>query len=118
MAASDPDLRLYLRLGLEDLAVKVLEAADGLEALQRLAGESVDLVVADARMPRLDGLELGRVLAVRGIPLLLLDEGVERPQPGVSAVLEKPFDRRQLRRGVHEALAAADAAGGSIEGVR
>ncbi len=110
VAAPDPDLRLYLRLGLDGLAAEVLEAADGLEALLRLAGRRVDLVVADARMPRLDGLELGRVLAGRGIPLLLLDGGaVERPpEPAVTLVLEKPFDRRQLRRGVRRALAAAN----------
>ncbi len=60
----------------------MLEAADGLEALQRLAGRPVDLVVADA---------------------------VERaPEPGVTVMLEKPFDRRQLRRGVRRALAVAD----------
>ncbi len=110
VAASDPDMRLYLRLGLDDLAVEVLEAADGLEALQRLAGRRVALVVADDRMPRLDGRELARVLAGRGVALLLLagEEAEGPPEAGVSAVLVKPFDRRQLRHGVGEALASRE----------
>ena len=33
VAASDPDLRLYVRLGLDGLAREVVEAADGVEAL-------------------------------------------------------------------------------------
>ncbi len=99
IAASDPDLRLYVRLGLEGMADEIVEAADGLEALQRLAGRPVDLVIADVDMPRLDGAELARVMAARGVPVLLLD-GVSRAEvPGV-AVLEKPFDRRELRAAV------------------
>ncbi len=57
IADDDPDLRLYVRRGLED----------GLEALQRLAGRPVDLVIANAEMPRLDGTELTRVIAGGGV---------------------------------------------------
>ncbi len=114
IAASDPDLRLYVRLGLDDLAIRVLEAADGLEALRRFDGRRADLVVADARMPGLGGVQLARELAARRASLLLLDDGAERSgSAGVTAVLVKPFDRRQLRLA---ALAAAGA--GSRESVR
>ena len=74
-------------------------------------------MVADARMPRLDGLHLTRELMgpgappegdIRHIRFLLLASKTAKPpyEPGVSAVLVKPFNRRQLRRGVGEALAA------------
>ncbi len=107
VAAPDPDMRLYLRLGLDGLAGEVLEAADCREALGRLAGERVALVIADAWMGH--DSELLRVLAARGIPLLLLDGGMagRGSEPGVTAVLDKPFGRRQLRRGIRETLAAA-----------
>ncbi len=106
IAASDPDLRLYVRVGLDDLAGEVVEAADGLEALRRLAGRPADLVIADAVMPRLDGLELARVMAGRGVPVVLLD-GVSAAEVPGAAVLEKPFDRRQLRAAIRR-LAAAE----------
>ncbi len=102
IAADDPDLRLYLRRGLADMAAEIVEATDGLEALQRLGPRPADLVIADAEMPRLDGLELAAVLAGRGVPVLLLD-GVSRGRPPEAAVLEKPFDRRQLRCAVAKA---------------
>ncbi len=106
VAASDPDLRLYVRDGLEGLTSDVVEAADGLEALERLGGRRVDLAVADAQMPRLDGRELARVMAGRGVPVVLLD-GVAGGGPG-TVVLEKPFDRQQLRAAAQNAVARRD----------
>ncbi|MDR2239879.1 MAG: LytTR family DNA-binding domain-containing protein [Zoogloeaceae bacterium] len=39
------------------------EAADGVEALQRLADQPADVALLDIRMPRMDGVELARHLA-------------------------------------------------------
>ncbi len=103
IAAPDPDLRLYVRRCLDGMADEVVEAADGLEALKRIVNRPVDLVIADAVMPRLDGLELSRVMAARGVPVLLLDgSSLGDLPPGVS-VLEKPFERRELRAAVRKA---------------
>ncbi len=99
IAADDPDLRLYVRRGLDGMAAEIVEAGDGLEALQRLAGRPVDLVIADAEMPRLDGAELARVLAAREVPVVILD-GVNRHEVPRGVVLERPFDRGQLREAV------------------
>ena len=58
----DCDLRLLLRAYLEDLGYTVLEAGDGLEALdilRSLDGKAV-VVLADYWMPRMDGAELLR----------------------------------------------------------
>ncbi len=48
------------------------------------------------------GLELARVMLGRGVPVLLLDglTSVEASEAGAAAVLEKPFDRRELRAAV------------------
>jgi two-component system sensor histidine kinase and response regulator WspE len=43
---------------LEGVGYEIVSAADGQDALERLAREPVDMVVTDLEMPRLDGLEL------------------------------------------------------------
>jgi two-component system response regulator AlgR len=60
--------RSRLRNLLEDVADQVptevvAEAADGIEALQRIDGLDIDVAVVDIRMPRMDGIELARHLA-------------------------------------------------------
>lgn len=60
--------RTRLRNLLDDLAAQVptrvvAEAADGIEALQRIDGLAVDVALIDIRMPRMDGIELARHLA-------------------------------------------------------
>jgi len=54
----DSDSRALLREILEDEGYSVVEAADGLEALERLKAPPVDLVVTDRAMPKLDGMAL------------------------------------------------------------
>ena len=50
--------RKLLRVTLEAEGHKTLEAADGLEALQILARETVDAVISDILMPNMDGFRL------------------------------------------------------------
>ncbi|MDR1852035.1 MAG: response regulator [Propionibacteriaceae bacterium] len=54
------------RLGVEG----VVEAADGVEALETLDKQAFDLVLCDMRMPRLDGL--GVLREVVGTPVVML----------------------------------------------
>lgn len=62
--------RVRLRNLLEDIAPDspnqvLAEAADGVEALQKIGmGDAVDVVLTDIRMPRMDGVELARHLGV------------------------------------------------------
>ena len=47
--------------------IVVAEAADGVEALERLENELVDVMLVDIRMPRLDGIGLAQQLAARDV---------------------------------------------------
>lgn len=53
-----PELLEMIGMTLESAGYRVLQAPDGLEALATLQAESVDLIIADIAMPRLNGYQL------------------------------------------------------------
>ena len=55
-------MRQMVRYTLEGAGYKVIQAADGMEALEFARGAPVDLVLTDVNMPRMDGLTLVREL--------------------------------------------------------
>ena len=55
-------MREMVTFTLTDAGHKVKETEDGVEALQFAKGESVDLVITDVNMPKMDGITLTREL--------------------------------------------------------
>lgn len=98
-----------------DVAVKIVEAKSGFEALRLLPRESYDLVVTDINMPDINGLELASFMKgsakYASIPLVIVStEGSERDVEkglglGADAYLVKPFDPEALRQIVLDLLA-------------
>lgn len=115
----DDDRRVtqMLVLVLEGEGYRVQTAADGVEALARLAGEAFDVVVTDVRMPRMDGPGFYRELGARHPALLgrvifiTGDELNPETRGFLAAVaaptLYKPFDLEELLRLVQLALERA-----------
>lgn len=99
-------IRKMISFTLRGAGHTVLEAADGLEALNQLRTRSVDLVISDINMPRMDGLELTRALRDlerhKTTPIVLLttesdpDKKAKGRQAGATAWLVKPFQPEQL----------------------
>lgn len=56
------DIRLLLKFNLEMKGYRVLEAADGRQALERVLEESPQLILMDLSMPVMDGWEATRRL--------------------------------------------------------
>ena len=89
-------------LGRQGFAVTV--AANGEQALQKVAAQTPDLLILDVLMPRLDGREVLRQLRQAGnwIPIILLTqvgEASERAmalEEGADDYLNKPFDPHEL----------------------
>jgi two-component system, NtrC family, response regulator GlrR len=54
----DPDILVLLRYRLEQLSYAVCTAANGTEALSKLASDSPALVLLDLRLPRMSGLDV------------------------------------------------------------
>lgn len=89
---------------------RLLEAADGREALDLVARESPDLLLLDIRMPQLDGVAVARELLMRDeAPALIFctayDEyALEALQNQAVAYLLKPVRERDLDRALRAAV--------------
>ncbi|MBI1290760.1 response regulator [bacterium] len=89
-----------------------LTAADGLDALDRLARDPVAMIISDMRMPRMTGLDLLRAARERGydFPFLLVTafpdvrDAVGAMRDGAVNYLEKPIDLDELLTSVRTAL--------------
>ena len=106
----DADIRTYLRRCLGPITHRILEAADGVEALaiaRAAIPDGLALVIVDLMMPRMGGLELHA--ALRADPVfadvsVLFISGDPVPVPE-GTLVPKPFNARSLRAAVHAALA-------------
>ena len=116
---SDPNRELFVEY-ISMLKHKVLEAANGMEALSILDREQVDLVVTDLNMPGLTGWDVAEAVKKRrpGVPVILIsgwavlqDEPRIR-QSGIRRVLQKPCAMAGFQKAVQEELAFAAAAQG------
>ena len=96
--------------------IELLEAADGQEALTKIRANPPDFVLADLRMPRLDGFGLCQALhadpKLRAVPVVILtsnrDAETERKlmAAGAREVLSKPIQPQPLLEAVHRHLPA------------
>jgi class 3 adenylate cyclase len=101
-----PDNIAVVRARLESQAYDVIEAADGLAALEQVALHRPDLVLLDIMMPRLDGIETVRRLkadqALPFIPVVMLTAQSDRKDvvaaldAGADEYLNKPIDGAAL----------------------
>ena len=88
LADDDAAFRGVLRGLLDGLADRVLEAGDGREALALLAQDPVDLVLADMRMPGMDGSALLARLPA-SVPAIIVTGADVLPPPRAAAMLRK-----------------------------
>jgi two-component system chemotaxis response regulator CheY len=93
---------------------RITEAVNGMDALNKLSSESVDLVVADINMPVMDGLKLVSILRsdqkYQDVPIIIITtEGAEADREkamslGANAYLSKPIQTHELLKTVQELL--------------
>lgn len=99
-------VRQALQMVLSDAGYDVLEAVDGQDALDKLSSESVDMLVTDLNMPKVDGIDLIQQVRQRPgnrfMPIIMLttESQPEKKSAGKSAGasgwITKPFRPEQL----------------------
>jgi CheY-like chemotaxis protein len=108
----DPNLRVVIRMVLERAGYEVAEARHGVAGLESIDRDPPDLVIADMRMPMMDGVELmDRIRAnpeTAYMPIVLLsglqvDATAERL---ATAVVAKPFEPADLLASIARSLRA------------
>jgi len=103
-----PDNLLALRAVLEPLAVELVEAGSGEEALRHLLAGEFALIILDVQMPVLDGFETARLIRgrerTRYVPIIFLTALSGQPehyrqgyQSGAVDYVYKPFEPEILR---------------------
>jgi len=103
VADDDGHIREVLRYALERAGHRVLEAADGAQALRLCADEPVELALLDILMPEADGLEVCRALRARGrLPIVFLTSRADELdrvlglELGADDYVVKPFSPREV----------------------
>ncbi|MBI2015229.1 MAG: sigma-54-dependent Fis family transcriptional regulator [Candidatus Rokubacteria bacterium] len=112
VAVDEVGMRESVSSALRREGFQVIAVDDGAAALDTLRRVAVDLLVADLRMPGLDGLELLRAakLVAPDTEVIVLsghgtvEEAVDAMKEGAWDFLTKPFDRAPLVRAVRQAL--------------
>ena len=107
-------IRGMVSFTLKNAGYEVVEAVDGVDALTKAKTRTMNLVLTDQNMPRMDGLTLVRALrqlpAYRSAPILILttESGAEMKSQGKAAGatgwLVKPFDPQRLIEVVKKVL--------------
>ena len=104
LAEDTPSLRQMLALNLKSEGHKVVEAVNGVEALEALRSQRFGAAILDVMMPEMDGFSVCRTARLEGIetPILFLtarNEGVDRVEGlrlGANDYLGKPFMVEEL----------------------
>jgi two-component system chemotaxis response regulator CheY len=103
-------MRMVVSIALKGAGYAVLEGRDGNDALARLTGEKVHLIISDVNMPGMDGISFVKAVkllpAYKFTPIIMLttesDEARKREgqAAGARAWVVKPFLPEQLLNAV------------------
>lgn len=101
VADDSPTIRKFVSISLKVKGFEIIQVADGMQALEILPSEPVDLIITDLNMPNVDGFELIKTIRsneeYRELPIIILsslssNEEIEKGiQCGANAYLLKPL---------------------------
>jgi two-component system chemotaxis response regulator CheY len=99
-------MRQVLGIALQGAGYDVLQSIDGVDALAKLKGQKVNLIISDVNMPNMDGISFLKAVkqlpAYKFTPVIMLttvsseDSKAEGRAAGARAWVCKPFQPQQL----------------------
>ncbi len=108
-------MRQMVAFTLKGAGYDVIEAVDGVDALEKAKSATPDLVLADVNMPNMDGItlikELRKLPNYKFTPMLMLttessnDKKAEGKTAGATGWLVKPFDPDKLLATIKKVVA-------------
>ncbi|MGF1643810.1 MAG: response regulator [Thiotrichales bacterium] len=103
-------VRSVVNIALKGAGYQTIEASDGQDALGKLNGEKISMVICDVNMPRMDGItfvqEMKKLPAYRFTPVCMLTTESEQSKmdqgkaAGAKAWIVKPFQPDKLLKAV------------------
>jgi two-component system KDP operon response regulator KdpE len=99
----EPRMRRFMRMNLDLEGYRVIEASNGMEAIDRVRDDLPDLVLLDVMMPEMDGFEALRLIReTSSVPIIMLtvksdeEDRVHGLELGADDYVTKPFSPREL----------------------
>ncbi len=107
-------LRQVVSIALKGAGYDVIEGCDGKDALSKLTGQKVHLIVSDVNMPNMDGItfvtEVKKLPAYKFTPVIMLtteageDKKAAGQAAGAKAWVVKPFKPDQMLNAVSKLI--------------
>ncbi|NVK36307.1 MAG: response regulator [Gammaproteobacteria bacterium] len=107
-------IRQVVGMALKGAGFEVITAEDGKDALSKLTGQKINLVISDVNMPNMDGItfvtELKKQAAYKFTPVIMLttegseDKKMAGKAAGAKAWIIKPFKADQMLDAVNKLI--------------
>lgn len=111
----EPRMIRFIRMNLELEGYQVVEASNGIDALDEVRKHLPELVIMDVMMPKMDGFEtLGLLREISTVPVILLtvrsdeEDRIHGLELGADDYITKPFSPRELVSRVNAVLRRAE----------
>jgi two-component system chemotaxis response regulator CheY len=107
-------MRQVIGIALRDAGYDLIEASDGKEALSKLDGLKIHLIISDINMPNMDGItfvkEVKQLPKYRFTPIIMLTTEVNQAkkdaakEAGAKAWVTKPFQPKTLLEAISKLI--------------
>jgi len=107
IADDSSTVRKFVSFSLRMKQFEVVQAEDGMDALEKASQTKISLAIVDLNMPNMDGFELIRTIRqsedYKDLPIIILssersDESIQKGrEAGANSYLVKPFDAKMIQ---------------------
>ncbi|MBI5807073.1 MAG: response regulator [Ignavibacteriales bacterium] len=106
VADDSPTIRKFVSVALSIKGFDIISCSDGMEAIEMLPTQKIDLIITDLNMPNVDGFELISSIrkneTYKELPIIVLSslgntEDIQKGlECGANSYLVKPFDPKRV----------------------